>query len=74
MALPPTPLTSVRGHAKNDSLAIMLGGGGGGVPHPLQLTTGIYPLEFCHIRKNTWEVLKMGSKKFDWVSWRLRLT
>ena len=40
MALPLTPLTSVRGHAKNDSWVIMLGGGGGGcVSHPLQLTT-----------------------------------
>ena len=37
MALPPAPLTSVQGHAKNDSLAIMLEGG---VSHPLQLTTG----------------------------------
>ena len=29
MALPPAPLTSVRGHAKNDSRANMMGGGGG---------------------------------------------
>ena len=42
MALPPAPLTSVRGHAKNDSRANMMGGGGmGGVSHPLQLTTGL---------------------------------
>ena len=41
MALPPAPLTSVRGHAKNDSRAAVLGGGGGGVSHPLQLTTGL---------------------------------
>ena len=30
MALPAAPLTSVRGHAKNDSWVIMLRGGGGG--------------------------------------------
>ena len=41
MALPPALLTSVRGHAKNDSWAIMLWGGGGVVSHPLQLTTGL---------------------------------
>ena len=38
MTLPPAPLTSVRGHAKNDSWAIMQGGvgggGGGGSPIP----------------------------------------
>ena len=39
MALPPGPLTSVRGHAKNDSLVITLGGGV--TSHPLQLTTGL---------------------------------
>ena len=27
MALPPAPLTSTRGHAKNDSRAVMLVGG-----------------------------------------------
>ena len=36
---PPTPLTSARGHAKNDSRAAVLGGGG--VSHPSQLTTGL---------------------------------
>ena len=43
MALPPAPLTSARGHAKNDSCAVMLCvcGGGGVVSHPLQLTTGL---------------------------------
>ena len=41
MALPPALLTSARGHAKNDSGAVMLGGWGGGVSHPLQLTTGL---------------------------------
>ena len=38
MALPPAPLTSARGHAKNDSWAAVLGGD---VSHPLQLTTGL---------------------------------
>ena len=42
MALPPAPLTSARGHAKNDSQAVVLGARvGGGVSHPLQLTTGL---------------------------------
>ena len=40
MALPPAPLTSVRGHAKNDSSTVMLVGGGLPSP-PLQLTTGL---------------------------------
>ena len=36
MTLPPAPLTSARGHAKNDSWAVMLGrGGGGGLLPPL---------------------------------------
>ena len=39
MALPPAPLTSARGQTKNDSQAAVLEGGG--VSHPLQLTTGL---------------------------------
>ena len=34
MALPPAPLTSARGHSKNDSCAVVLGGGGGLSPTP----------------------------------------
>ena len=39
MALPPAPLTSARGHAKNDSRSMVLGGRV--TSHPLQLTTGL---------------------------------
>ena len=44
MALPPAPLTSARGHAKNDTPPPTRGGGGGGgggSSTPLQLTTGL---------------------------------
>ena len=51
MALPPAPLTSARGHAKNDSRAVMLRGWGG-VSHPLQLTTGLVVNSFIITNPN----------------------